>query len=176
MRRITEKVTIPSLLTLNPTAHQEQTFTYSNCGEVKTKLHLSERIFNCDKCGLSIDRDYNTALNIHAYTTQEARTLNLQVAGRLKARGEGSTGKKSQETVTDCETTLLGSEQGIIIPNAYKHSMTGSKKSLHFWHRAKINQHNKKLILPILYVVNKNVNSYSGALLWKKQRSYLQSL
>lgn len=102
--------------------------TCSNCGEVKTKLHLSERTYNCDKCGLSIDRDYNAALNIHAYTVQEARTLNLQVAGRLKARGVGSTGKKPQETVTDCETTLLGSEKGIVVPNAYKHSTEVSEK------------------------------------------------
>jgi putative transposase len=103
--------------------------TCSNCGEVKTKLYLSERTFNCDKCGLSIDRDYNAALNIHAYTVQEARTLNLQVAGRLKARGVGSTGKKQEATQVDCETTLLGSEkqeETTSSRNAYKHSITGN--------------------------------------------------
>ena len=53
--------------------------TCSNCGVVKAKLSLSERTFNCDACGLSIDRDLNAAINI-------------QVAGSapetLNARGE----------------------------------------------------------------------------------------
>ena len=51
----------------------------SNCGTVKAKLSLSERTFNCDACGLSLDRDLNAAINI-------------QVAGSapetLNARGE----------------------------------------------------------------------------------------
>ena len=53
--------------------------TCSNCGTVKAKLSLSERTFNCDACGLSMDRDVNAAINI-------------QVAGSapetLNARGE----------------------------------------------------------------------------------------
>ena len=38
--------------------------TCSNCGVVKAKLSLSERVFNCDACGLSLDRDLNAAINI----------------------------------------------------------------------------------------------------------------
>ena len=38
--------------------------TCSNCGVVKAKLPLAERTFNCDACGLSIDRDLNAAINI----------------------------------------------------------------------------------------------------------------
>ena len=38
--------------------------TCSNCGTVKAKLSLSERTFNCDECGLSLDRDLNAAINI----------------------------------------------------------------------------------------------------------------
>ena len=38
--------------------------TCSNCGTVKAKLSLSERVFNCDSCGLSMDRDLNAAINI----------------------------------------------------------------------------------------------------------------
>ena len=53
--------------------------TCSNCGTVKAKLSLSERTFNCDDCGLSLDRDLNAAINI-------------EVAGSapetLNARGE----------------------------------------------------------------------------------------
>ena len=38
--------------------------TCSACGAVKAKLSLSERVFHCDACGLSIDRDLNAAINI----------------------------------------------------------------------------------------------------------------
>ena len=38
--------------------------TCSNRGAVKAKLSLSERTFDCDACGLSIDRDLNAAINI----------------------------------------------------------------------------------------------------------------
>ena len=38
--------------------------TCSNCGAVKAKLSLSERVYRCDACGLSIDRDLNAAINI----------------------------------------------------------------------------------------------------------------
>ena len=39
--------------------------TCSNCGVVKAKLSLSERVFDCDACGLSMDRDVNAAININ---------------------------------------------------------------------------------------------------------------
>lgn len=48
--------------------------TCSRCGEVKAKLSLSERTFNCDACGLVIDRDYNASLNLVALSYRE--TLN----------------------------------------------------------------------------------------------------
>jgi putative transposase len=38
--------------------------TCSSCGNVKSKLSLSERVYNCDLCGLSLDRDINAAINI----------------------------------------------------------------------------------------------------------------
>ena len=36
----------------------------SKCGRVKAKLSLAERVYRCDACGLSIDRDLNAAVNI----------------------------------------------------------------------------------------------------------------
>lgn len=36
----------------------------SNCGFKKEVLELSERIYKCENCNISIDRDYNAALNI----------------------------------------------------------------------------------------------------------------
>jgi putative transposase len=36
----------------------------SHCGETKAKLALSDRVFECSKCGISLDRDVNAARNI----------------------------------------------------------------------------------------------------------------
>lgn len=38
--------------------------TCSCCGNVKNNLSLSDRIYNCNKCKKSIDRDLNAAINI----------------------------------------------------------------------------------------------------------------
>ncbi len=38
--------------------------TCSNCGTVKTKLPLSTRVYHCDGCGMTCDRDVNAARNI----------------------------------------------------------------------------------------------------------------
>ena len=66
--------------------------TCSNCGVVKAKLSLSERVFNCDACDISIDRDLNAAINI-------------QVAGSapetLNARGEDV--RRNQHTVGNAD-------------------------------------------------------------------------
>lgn len=51
---------------INP-AHTSQ--TCSRCGN-RQKLKLSERIFICHCCSLSIDRDFNASLNILALGTQ----------------------------------------------------------------------------------------------------------
>lgn len=36
----------------------------SGCGNVKSKILLTDRIYNCDCCGLEISRDLNAAINI----------------------------------------------------------------------------------------------------------------
>lgn len=46
------------------------------CGVVKAKLHLSERVFACEACGLVIDRDANAARNLAA--------LHPKVLGELR--------------------------------------------------------------------------------------------
>ncbi len=38
--------------------------TCSGCGHKKKTLKLSERVFNCECCGLKLDRDYNASLNL----------------------------------------------------------------------------------------------------------------
>lgn len=39
----------------------------SGCGSIKRNLELSDRIYHCDCCGLTIDRDYNASLNLANY-------------------------------------------------------------------------------------------------------------
>ncbi|NBG88393.1 RNA-guided endonuclease TnpB family protein [Isachenkonia alkalipeptolytica] len=36
----------------------------SGCGEKKAELHLSERVYHCEACGLTLDRDHNASINI----------------------------------------------------------------------------------------------------------------
>ncbi|WP_190813222.1 IS607 family element RNA-guided endonuclease TnpB [Saccharopolyspora pogona] len=40
--------------------------TCSGCGVVKAKLRLSERTYQCESCGMSMDRDLNAAVNLAA--------------------------------------------------------------------------------------------------------------
>lgn len=42
--------------------------TCSSCGSVKKDLKLTERIYECDCCGKSIDRDLNASINLARYT------------------------------------------------------------------------------------------------------------
>ena len=88
--------------------------TCSECGTVKTKLSLSQRTFNCDDCGISLDRDLNAAINIHKLAVgnkQYKKELNLRVAGSIKARGVGSSGEVWSNM--PYETTLLRSENSV---------------------------------------------------------------
>ena len=38
--------------------------TCSGCGNIKSELKLSERVYTCECCGLTIDRDLNASINI----------------------------------------------------------------------------------------------------------------
>jgi putative transposase len=44
----------------------------SNCNNKKDELNLSERTYICEKCGIEIDRDYNSSLNLRGYTASSA--------------------------------------------------------------------------------------------------------
>ena len=41
----------------------------SCCGNIKAELELGERVYTCEVCGLTIDRDLNAALNLEQLTT-----------------------------------------------------------------------------------------------------------
>ena len=66
--------------------------TCSNCGVVKAKLSLSERVYNCDACGLSMDRDLNAAINIRvagsAPETLNARGEDVRRSGLVSGNAD----------------------------------------------------------------------------------------
>lgn len=41
--------------------------TCSNCGAIREKLSLSERVFECDSCKMSLERDLNASINLSQY-------------------------------------------------------------------------------------------------------------
>ncbi|MCX5046275.1 transposase [Aldersonia sp. NBC_00410] len=60
--------------------------TCSACGTVKAKLFLSERVFQCATCGLTLDRDVNAARNIAAYAAVAPGTEETKTARRADIR------------------------------------------------------------------------------------------
>ena len=58
--------------------------TCSNCGTVKAKLFLSERVYHCEECGLAIDRDLNAAINIMV-AGSAPETVNARGGSRRRA-------------------------------------------------------------------------------------------
>ena len=52
--------------------------TCSGCGTVKAKLGLSERTYQCDTCGLALDRDVNAARNLLKLAASGAESLNAR--------------------------------------------------------------------------------------------------
>ena len=49
--------------------------TCSCCGSVKAGLALSERVFRCDSCGFTLDRDWNAARNLEKIAASSAVTV-----------------------------------------------------------------------------------------------------
>lgn len=62
--------------------------TCSDCGRVKAKLSLDERVYHCDGCGLVIDRDLNAAINIKV-AGSAPETLNARGADVRPATPRG---------------------------------------------------------------------------------------
>jgi len=48
--------------------------TCSNCGKKKKELLLSERTYDCEECGISIDRDQNAAINLKRVAIGQVET------------------------------------------------------------------------------------------------------
>jgi len=69
--------------------------TCSGCGAVKAKLRLSERTYQCERCGLVLDRDLNAARNLAALVGGASSpscgaTVNEPAGNPHKARTAGT--------------------------------------------------------------------------------------
>ena len=56
------------------------TKTCSSCREVKDAMDLSERLYHCDSCGLTIGRDHNAAINLARWAPKESTPKELASA------------------------------------------------------------------------------------------------
>jgi len=86
--------------------------TCSGCGAVKTKLALSEREYECEACGLVLDRDLNAARNLAALA---APAGSGPVAGRgadQKTRPGGQVAVKRQPGTASAGQTGTVPPQG----------------------------------------------------------------
>ena len=53
----------------------------SNCGNIKNNLKLSDRIYHCEKCGLTIDRDLNSSINLEQLAVSSTESIKTPVRG-----------------------------------------------------------------------------------------------
>nr|WTB35512.1 IS607 family element RNA-guided endonuclease TnpB [Streptomyces sp. NBC_00830] len=102
--------------------------TCSRCGAVKAKLPLSMRVFECDACGLVLDRDANAGHNLVALA---ARTTGTGVAGDLDNAVEAESKPRGadRKTRTTRPRRKAGTERaGGTIPSPRAGKETGDRQ------------------------------------------------
>jgi len=62
--------------------------TCSRCGNVKQSLSLSERVFSCEHCGFSCDRDLNASLNLAKAVSSTVAACGLDNADVTRMKQE----------------------------------------------------------------------------------------
>ena len=67
------------------------------CGAVKAKLALAERAYQCEHCGMVLDRDLNAAINL-ARLSEHATRAEGRPAGSGPVAGRGAIRKTSPPT------------------------------------------------------------------------------
>jgi putative transposase len=89
--------------------------TCSACGWVRAKLSLAERTFNCEVCGLVLDRDLNAARNlaklVHHVAWSGRETRNA-CGGDVRPGLTGQTPRKQEPCAAAADKTGIAGPQG----------------------------------------------------------------
>ncbi|WP_426309214.1 RNA-guided endonuclease InsQ/TnpB family protein [Cellulosimicrobium sp. E-16] len=83
--------------------------TCSACGDVKTTLTLAERVFTCEQCGHTIDRDLNAAVNLATWGLKHhSQVLDPEARGQVtnahRREGPGPRARASETSPDDVGT------------------------------------------------------------------------
>ena len=68
----------------------------SECGKVKSELRLSERMYECEACGMALDRDLNAARNLEQLVLQQVQDVSILAVRR---KWPGATRKTPVESM-----------------------------------------------------------------------------
>jgi putative transposase len=90
--------------------------TCSGCGAVKAKLHLAERTYKCDSCGLVIDRDLNAAVNLARYAHHQTVPSTGVVTGGADRKPSQDGDAGGSETRTRAEVGANADDGGSASP------------------------------------------------------------
>ena len=94
-RRITYKTRWNGGVTIVADRWFPSSKTCSGCGEVKSKLSLSEREYMCHRCGVVVDRDLNAATNLAKLAVPKSGVSDIYGTGSSPGIGRGGVGKTS---------------------------------------------------------------------------------
>ena len=73
--------------------------TCSRCGAVKAKLDLTERVYECEACGLSINRDLNAAINLATWPPTPPQSVGT--AGTRSVAGRGGKVRPARQNIDE---------------------------------------------------------------------------
>lgn len=91
--------------------------TCSRCGVAKAKLPLSVRVFECDRCGLVLDRDDNAALNLAALAALNTGTGVAGDLGSAKAEPKPRGADQKTRATRPRRRTGAGRAGGATLPH-----------------------------------------------------------
>jgi putative transposase len=91
--------------------------TCSNCGDLNQTLTLADRVFTCETCGHSLDRDLNAAVNLATWGERNlSQVLDPEARGQVtNAHRPGGSGPRSRASETsrdDVGTLTAPTAQG----------------------------------------------------------------
>ena len=86
----------------------------SACGSVKAKLTLAERIYQCDACGLVLDRDVNAARNLLSLAASGADRVNACGAAVRPGLTAGRAALKQEPGTADAGQTGTAAHQAAV--------------------------------------------------------------